>query len=180
MHVGITGRKRSGKNTIAEVFEAEGFVPLAFAEPLKAMLRAVYEYVGVDEATIHEKIEGELKEVPCPILQGKTPRHAMQTIGTEWGRDQIGEDFWVDIWERKAVRFDSTVTTDVRFLNEADRLTKFDDGYLIRVERPGLNSTDLHPSEREIDLLPAQSIVKNNGSIEDLHNKGKAIVDYLC
>jgi hypothetical protein len=46
-----------------------------FAGPLKSMCMAL----GLTEA----HIEGHLKEVPCELLCGQTPRHAMQTLGTE-------------------------------------------------------------------------------------------------
>ena len=44
--------------------------------------------LGLGEA----HIEGALKEVPCELLGGKTPRYAMQTLGTEWGRDTDQQD----------------------------------------------------------------------------------------
>ncbi len=52
---------------------------------------------GYDAAT-EDKIEGSLKAKPCSLLAGKTPRHAMQTLGTEWGRNCIGDGFWINLW----------------------------------------------------------------------------------
>ena len=46
-----------------------------------------------------EEIDGRWKEHPCSLLLNKTPRYAMQTLGTEWGRELIGENIWTHIWK---------------------------------------------------------------------------------
>jgi hypothetical protein len=61
-----------------------GFARVRFAGPLKAMMAAL----GCTNA----EIDGDRKEVPCDLLGGKSPRWAMQTLGTEWGRKLIGDD----------------------------------------------------------------------------------------
>jgi hypothetical protein len=77
--IALTGYAGSGKSTLADILACEhGFTVVKFAGPLKAMLRAL----GLDE----REIEGDLKEQPCQLLAGHTPRRAMQTLGTEWGR----------------------------------------------------------------------------------------------
>ena len=84
--LGIHGKAGSGKSTAAQVLIDGGFKRVKFADPLKNMLRAI----GLTD----QHIEGDLKEVPCDMLLGQTPRHAMQTLGTEWGRGCIGGEFW--------------------------------------------------------------------------------------
>lgn len=108
----LTGRKGSGKSTLAAELEKIGYKRIRFATPLKDMLRAI----GLTE----EQIEGELKEVPCALLGGKTPRYAMETLGTEWGRDMIGSEFWIRLWaHRVAAHNGPVVVEDCRFENEA-------------------------------------------------------------
>ncbi len=111
----FSGPGGAGKSTAASFLEADGWIRVKFAGPLKSMLRAV----GFGDA----EIEGHLKEVPNPLLAGKTPRHAMQTLGTEWGRDCIGPDFWVGLWERTVCDVldhgGRVVVDDCRFDNEA-------------------------------------------------------------
>jgi hypothetical protein len=79
------------------------------------MLRAI----GLDD----RHIEGDLKEKPCDLLAGQTPRHAMQTLGTEWGRQCIAPDLWVALCRREIAlclaQGESVVVDDVRFENEA-------------------------------------------------------------
>ena len=70
-----------------------------------------------------EQIDGSLKETPCDLLCGKTPRQAMQLLGTEWGRDLISPDFWVSAWSAAVDRALTggaigIVADDCRFLNE--------------------------------------------------------------
>lgn len=73
--VALSGLAGSGKSTLADyLIQRHGYTRVKFAGPLKAMCRAM----GMDEA----QIEGHLKEVPSPHLQGRTPRYVMQTLGT--------------------------------------------------------------------------------------------------
>ena len=174
MIIGLTGLKRSGKDTFAEALVKEGFTLVRFADPLKDMLRSLYRSAGVDEETIERKIEGDLKEKSCPILCGKTPRHAMQTLGTEW-RDMIGRDLWTNIWASKVDQLGNVVTPDVRFHHETAPL-KRREGVIFRVERPGFKTKDVHISETEMMFIEPNEVVFNNGTIEDLHQKAKDLI----
>lgn len=164
--VGITGRKHHGKDTLAQHFVARGFVQMRFADPLKEMLRAFYRCVGVDLATIERKIEGDLKEVSCPRLRGHTPREAMQTLGTEWGRVLMADDLWVNALQHRALHVGrDVVVSDVRFDNECAAI-KAIGGVVVRVDaskRVPANEFSDHPSEVNVDTLPSDGIVDNNG-----------------
>lgn len=114
--VAFTGPAGSGKSTATRyLIEKHGYTLVKFAGPLKDMMRAI----GLTE----DELEGSLKETPCNLLAGKTPRHAMQTLGTEWGRKCIGDGFWVNLWRERAVEIlaqaGRVVVDDCRFPNEA-------------------------------------------------------------
>lgn len=175
MIVGFTGRKRSGKDTAAAALVQEGFTRFSFAAPLKLMLRTLLDYQGVPEATIQEMLEGSLKEAPSWFLGNKSPRHAMQTLGTEWGRNLIGENFWVETLTIAARSTPLVVVSDVRFPNEVDAVRR-NGGKVIRISRPGLAANDDHPSEALIDTLPVDLDVANDGGVVDLHRKIRSIV----
>src|SRR6266496_1168986 len=96
MLIGFVGRRRSGKDTAAAVLAAKGFKVVRFAEGLKTMLAALLRLHDVSELRIEQMIDGNLKKIPLGVLAGRTPRHAMQTLGTEWGRQCIRDTFWVD------------------------------------------------------------------------------------
>ena len=163
---GITGRKQHGKDTVTRELVLKGYELLRFADPLKNMLRAFYETMEVPSADIERRIEGDLKEVPCIYLNGKTPRHAMQTLGTEWGRGLIHEDLWVDSRMRRAAGRSKVVISDVRFPNECATVKRLD-GKIVRVDaskRVAFNEFSNHLSETQIDALPADVEIDNNGT----------------
>jgi hypothetical protein len=128
------------------------------AGPLKDMMRSI----GLTES----HIEGTLKEIPCEMLAGNTPRYAMQTIGTEWGRNIMGQDFWVSIAESQALerldRGDDVVIDDIRFQNEADMVRRLG-GAVIGINGRGGIMSD-HVSECGIG---ADMYITNDGSIDD-------------
>jgi len=113
--IALAGPAGSGKSTAARhLIEQHGYTLVKFAGPLKAMMRAI----GLTD----EHIEGSLKEVPCKLLCGKTPRWAMQSIGSNWARDMIGPDLWRNIWFDTAAdvldQGGRVVCDDMRFANE--------------------------------------------------------------
>lgn len=122
--IGLCGLAGSGKSTAAEFLEGCGYTRLRFADPLKAMVDALLEAAGVWADQRARMIEGDLKEVAQGGLGGRTPRYVMQTLGTEWGRDLIGADFWTSLARRRAWEVldagGRVVFEDVRFVNEAE------------------------------------------------------------
>lgn len=167
--LGFAGRKRSGKDTAAQAVEADAF---AFATPIKLMLRALLEYQGADDDLIERMLEGDLKEVPSEMLGGRSPRYALQRLGTEWGRQQMCDSFWVDICLRLAEQAPRAVITDVRFPNEVAAI-RARGGKVWRIERPDrpVGEGEEHSSEVLIDTLDVDRVVVNDGTIEALHDQ---------
>lgn len=168
--VGLTGRKYHGKDTAAQVLVEHGYKQMRFADPLKNMLRAFYRTCGAPLDIIERKIEGDLKESPCRYLCGRTPRYAMQTLGTEWGRALIDDCLWVNALKIRCADADKVVVSDVRFGNECAAIHDIG-GMVLRVDaskRVGINAFSNHASETAIDTLPVDGSVDNNGKIETL------------
>lgn len=159
--VGLCGPMRCGKTTAAEYLQTGyAFKRRRFAGPLKDMLRSL----GLTD----EEVDGSLKEEPCALLGGKTPRHAMQTLGTEWGRDLIDSGLWTRAWKKSLPQGFDVVVDDVRFPNEV-ALIKELGGVVVRIERKGTGIVAGHISEAH--ALPADAVIKNDGSIEELHDQ---------
>lgn len=154
--VGLCGLNGAGKSTAAgELIVRHRFVHHPLAGPLKDMLEAL----GLSD----HQLNGSLKEVPCDLLMGKTPRHAMKTLGIEWGRDWIGDDFWLNAWREGLPVGQPVVVDDVRFENEAQAIRDLG-GVVIEIKRPGLE-----PSDHRSECPPAaEYVVTNNGSVEGL------------
>lgn len=168
MLVAMTGQKRSGKNTVAEVLTNFGFEEVSFAGTLKGMIRLLLTNAGLSEDEAEEHINGSKKEEPLIVLQGKSCRYAMQKLGTEW-RDFLGKDLWTDIVRLKVQKTDFVVITDMRFLHE-ERFVDDYDGWKIRVLRYGQPaiSADSHPSEQEMASIQENITVYNSGSLADV------------
>ena len=145
--IGLCGKKGSGKTYIANHFAKQYDAKVCrFADTLKSMMRAM----GFNE----RQITGDLKERPCDLLDGKTPRYAMQTLGTEWGRDLIHKDIWVNIAINKALGFEEVaIFDDVRFPNEIEAIHR-NGGVVAWVDRDSIyKGEDEHPSE--VSVSPA-------------------------
>lgn len=170
--IAFTGLAGSGKTTAANrLVEVHGYTRTRFADPLKNMLRAL----GLTDA----EIEGDRKEQPCELLGGRTPRHAMQTLGTEWGRDLIDPDLWTRAWQHALDLLPHgvpVVVDDCRFFNEEQAVHALG-GIVVLVDRPGAGAKGIaanHNSEGQ--PLKSDCTVWNCGSLELLYR----IVDRLA
>ena len=151
--IGLSGRGGVGKSNTAHALGALApCVNVPISTPIKAMMRALYEAFGVDAPTIHRKLDGDLKREPCDVLGGRTPTFAMQTLGTEWGRDLIAPNLWVRWWVNEANGCIAAglvpVNDSVRFAEEADAVRELGGVVVGLVGRSDLAAD--HVSERGI------------------------------
>ncbi|MGV1762806.1 deoxynucleotide monophosphate kinase family protein [Rhizobium rhizogenes] len=150
---------------------------MKFAGPLKAMLAGFYRACGLDDDEIHRKLEGDLKEEPCQHLCGKTPRHAMETLGTEWGRKLIGGNLWTNAWFAKVERTAGPVVVDdVRFVNELEH-TRMYDGHSVKL-KPAVQrrAKSSHVAEAGIPDSQVDHIIENDSGIGKLRASIDAIL----
>lgn len=174
--IGLAGAAGAGKDTVADWLVAHhGFERHAFADPMKAMLEALFAELGIDHAHLHER---GLKEMPLPGLH-VSARHLMQTLGTEWGRAHLGANWWVKCTElmlglndlpRSAPVHDRIVITDVRFPEEASWIRSHG-GVIVRVQRAGATPIPLATHASETQYIRADRILQNDGSLADLHDR---------
>lgn len=127
--IGLCGPEGAGKSMAAKLLKSHTRGEIhPFAGPLKSMIAAL----GVDPRHLYGTPAD--KAEPLAIFGGQTARHAMQTLGTEWGRACIGPNFWVNAWLATAPKSCTAVADDVRFENEA-RAIMHRGGVVIRVIR---------------------------------------------
>ncbi len=163
MIIGVIGPKGSGKSEIAKLLvEQYDFSRHAFADPLKKALMVAF---GLSR----EQVYGSLKETPTDKLCGRTPRHAMMTLGTEWGRDLIHPDIWTAAW-RSTMPPGNVVVDDLRFPNEFELVKKTLDGYVVSVRRPGYEYDVSHASERHSEL-DWDFQVRNDADLQEFHER---------
>lgn len=177
--IGLIGRAGAGKSTVSAFLEhAFAFEQVAFADPIFAMVMALFQDCDVTENWAMERV---LKEKPVPVL-GLSYRRLAQTLGTEWGRQVLGDDLWVRIAAhkvRQALQLDlSVVISDVRFPNEAAWITGMG-GVLVRVQRPDVERVHPHESESHIVTLPHHHTLINDGSFVTLEDQVDRLVGEL-
>lgn len=182
--IGLIGAKSSGKSEVARcLVESHGFERLRFADGLKNMLKAL----GLTDA----QVDGDLKEEPSELLCGHSPRWAMQSLGTEWGRKLIGDNIWVAFTQRQimdrlcANPQANIVVDDVRFPNEVIMLHQLG-AQVWRVRRPTVEpvysrwdtflaqtglSHKIHPSELYWRVLAADHEIVNDACLLELKTK---------
>jgi len=166
--IGLSGKAGTGKSEVAKYLIGRGFKLVKFAAPLKRMLKAL----GLTQ----EHIEGRLKEVPCDLLGGKTPREAMLTLGTEWGRNMIAGDLWVNAWKQTVEKMPTyVVTDDVRFPNEAKAVHGMG-GVIAMIERDKQTKID---HESESYLISGDFVIHNIGTIDDLHSAADSVLNSI-
>ena len=168
--LGLSGKKRSGKNTVAKLIAT--MTPLrvkefAFADPLKD---EVCKACGVSR-----KILEENKDNFRLILQG---------WGTDFRRRMYDDSYWIN----KAMKLlhtssvvkdeaDICVFTDVRFKNEASILKQID-GVIVRVKRePSLG--DDHPSEIDMDDFKCDFELDNTSTLNNLASSVQMLLHRL-
>lgn len=145
----LAGLAGSGKDTAAEVFlDHKGWTRQPLAGPLKMMLQTLLTIRGCPDPRRYT--DGDLKEVLCPYLNGQTMRHAMQKLGTEWGRAEVSQTIWLDTWRDQFAAHDNrcagVIVTDCRFANEAKYLDEMG-AEIYAVKRSGFQRRMAHASE---------------------------------
>ena len=159
--IGIAGRARSGKDTVANfIIAAIGGYRYSFADPIRAMLVPL----GVDMSDPYWQTR---KEDVIPAL-GVSPRRMMQTLGTEWGRNLINPDLWIIMAHQRLLQNGpGMVIPDVRFENEAAWVRKHG-GWIIHVIRPEAKAVEAHASEDGIEIQDTDAQIFNSGTLEEL------------
>lgn len=160
--IGIAGRARVGKDTLASFIEAEyGGYRYSLATPIRHMLRAG---LGID---LDDDYWAARKEQVLPGL-GHSPRTLMQTLGTEWGRNTIHPDLWVVLAHAVLTRMGpGMIVSDVRFDNEAAWIRR-EKGVVIHLYRDDAPEVAAHTSENGVSVRPEDIQLYNRGSLEDL------------
>lgn len=171
MIIAFSGRAGCGKSTAAKMLvEGFGYHRISFADPIRDML----ECLGISR-----EMSTRDKNVPIPWLSGHTPRSILQKLGTDFGRNMISENIWVDIAERKIKSHldKHIVFDDLRFDSEAEMIRRLS-GKVILIHRDGLPVMD-HESERGIKWGLIDAVVENKGSPDEFSNEVLDTVDKL-
>lgn len=170
MIIGLTGRKRAGKDSAAAVLRSRGFAVDSFAAPIRHFVAEMLGW-GPDQLDAR-------KEEPLDFLDGVTPRRIMQLVGTECGRRMVHPELWIRLMTRRLAKRTSldVVISDARFDNEAHAIHAAG-GIVVEIQRPGLDGSDTHVSEDGISPRLIDRTIVNDGTLDDLRRK---VADWLA
>jgi hypothetical protein len=181
----MTGRAQHGKDSVAGVLVAEfGFKAFAFADALKEIVYTLNPYF--EQRDDAYRIQDIVQEGGWDYAkQNPEVRRLLQVMGTEAGRDILGENVWVNTLGRKVSAFlketgtpiyaARIVITDVRFPNEVAWLQE-NGGDLWKVVRPGFdNKVDAHPSEQYVDGFDEDLTLVNNTNLPGLESLARMV-----
>ena len=146
MIIAFAGYAGSGKSTAAaHLVSRHGFREVALADPMKLFCRLVFGF------SIEQLYGPSSARNAVDPRWGISPRHALQTLGTEWGRT-LHPDIWVRalLEHVRSSPAQHHVVHDVRFRNEIEAIQAFG-GVVIRLTRGEPYSQ--HVSEQELAQL---------------------------
>lgn len=170
--VGITGYATSGKDTFAKSLALRGgFKIMGMSDALLEMARVLNPLLQYDDGQLFELNRvldavgyTEAKKIP-------SVREYLQRLGTEAVRDILGENSWTRAAENRFVGLmaegHSVAVTGIRFPNEV-RMIKYYGGTVVKILRNGTEPSNGHSSDTELDNLPVDMVVFNNGTVDDL------------
>lgn len=155
--IGLSGFKRCGKDTAAQVLVGKGFLRVAFAD-------AIYAEVHVRWAAARDISDGD-KDLPQKSLGGLSKRDLLLQVGEERRRQDPA--YWIKIAMETTKRHlndgRSVVITDLRLISEFDAVRAMG-GYIAWIERPGLRSgADITEQDRSV---MADASIRNDASPE--------------
>lgn len=135
----------------------------------------------------------DFKKLPMSLEWEMTYREFLQKLGTEAMRDGLHKEVWVnalfadykatvkewdDLGNDKLVEYPDWIITDMRFPNELDAV-QLREGITIRVNRDnGTRAIDTnpHPSETALDDAKFDYVIENDGTLDELVEKVRAIL----
>lgn len=203
--IGIMGQARSGKDTTAEYLaKHHKVVRIGLADPMKRFCKEVFDFSDA-QLWGDDRDKADTRyfrgNIDPSTLSGNylSPRYALQTLGTEWGRDCY-HSVWIEYGLRIADELinggyaeytakdglikkekdvgicPGVVFSDIRFINEYQAI-KDHEGLKVRIKRPGFEGkvgVEGHASENEQQALSDgmfDVILDNSGDFEFLYKQ---------
>ena len=186
MIIGLTGKARSGKTTMADYLCKEhGFIKINFKDALVQEMKENFpdllKEIGYTVDMFNQYATGIGESTPVSELFDTKPplmRALMQNYGTDVRRKD-DDKYWVQKWADKVgrtVEETNVVVDDCRFLNEADAV-KLMGGEIVKVKRTDIIDTGNHQSEIEMDLINQDWLIEcKKGDLDSLYKEADALV----
>lgn len=176
MLIGISGYARSGKDTFAGfLVQDHGFKKIAFADLLKEV---VYVLNPIVDPIVGFRVNDFVDDYGWDYAKENVPeiRKLLQRMGTEAGRNLLGEDIWVDAAFRNMESGTDYCISDMRFPNEAQRIVD-NKGLTVRINRTGVGPINNHWGEIALDDWSFDHIVNNDSNLDYLREIADKIIN---
>ena len=173
MIVGLSGKARAGKDSVAQIFVEEfGFTRLAFADVIKACVYKLDPIVSLSGLRLQYLVDSNGWESAKDFPE---VRRLLQVFGSEVGREMIDPQIWIEITMHGIKKSADIVISDVRFKNEAEEI-KYQGGEVWRITKATGEYIDTHRSETELDEWTFDHYIPNNGTLDDLRREVKELM----
>lgn len=188
MIIGISGYSGSGKDlagTIIQEISLNKWHIKKWAGKLKT-IASILTGIPVEnfedqefKKTLLGPEWGTVKDIPLngvPIFADiqfnslMSVRDFLQKLGTDAIRNSLHENTWVNATLADYTTESNWIITDTRFPNEAEAIKKAG-GIVIRINRPGVQPINPHPSETSLDDWSFDEVINNDGDVADMVHK---------
>ena len=182
--IGLSGRRGVGKSRVADhLVDRHGFRRIHPFQGGKAACVGYLTHVGATPDEAARMVNGDLKDVPCPLLpENQTPRYFMERFGQFMGV-QMGPDWTIGQEIRLALERDP----DARLIAESivyevDVIRRMG-GVIVEITRDGSTLTGLETDKATALIRPdlrfennGDSLVRLRGEVDRLLER---VMDHL-
>jgi dephospho-CoA kinase len=185
MLIALSGKKGSGKDTVAKYFINKGYIRFAFADALKDICKILFNLSD-------DQLNGYLKET-IDQRYNKTPREILQYIGTLMRNNMdnlipnFGQNIWINVMKNlidTAINNNTNIIiTDLRYKNEYEFLQNTYSNHnliFINIIRPNQylsGDYNNHESENDLNNMNFYNyIINNDSTIDQLYYKCAEII----
>jgi hypothetical protein len=169
--IGLAGHIGAGKTLAASM--VPGATHLQWSD---AVYRGIAAILGVEEAILRDR---RCKDNTIRVAgMDLSPRHLLRTLGTEWGREMVHDEIWVNLtMDRIRLLRESTgcrrfTICGTRFGNEVAAIRERG-GEVWWIERPGLSAGE-HVSDQILTADQCDRVIDNIGTVDDLRQEIEA------
>lgn len=158
--IGISGYTDSGKDLVISHLVERGWTVASFAERIRSSLYTLNPRVTADS-----RVSDYVDQYGWDVSKTTSPeiKSLLQRLGTEVGRDTIGENVWIDLTLSDIPDGVRVVITDCRFPNEASKVQELG-GQVWRVTSPESHPENDHISETALDYYGFNALIHHEGN----------------
>lgn len=183
--LGLCGDRKVGKSRAARhLVEAHGFQRLHPFDGGKAASRGYFQHLGADEDTALRMTDGDLKDLPSPLLpvisdpeHGKpgthyAPRYWLEKFGKFMGMD-MGPEWTLEREIERHLKAGQTRLISESIVFEIESFRRLG-GIVIRLDRPRTVSEKAVGFETDSfsrTIVPDHVILNDSDFVEDLHRQ---------